>query len=361
MEEILCPAESEGLQGRELALRRCPCMAWGSARTSQGGVYGSPQAVPLIQEAPFGRVAVSSLNAKGQDRDRAGSPPGDCERGFLGGRWRMRSRPGRRQQVISPGQCLPCRGGAPTPGPSLPPARGQAVLPDAPCADSCPSGWSWLERGGGPRSMLDLIRPWSPAAWTWAGPRHLPTPSLPWPTGASVSSWDSVAGTGREDGGPRREEGKSLARVPCGAACRPPACWDGAGHGLFLVPKEGLAACSSCYEEAVHSSNHPAEARVCAHGHTHAQALMQIHECVQTNMCTHRGVHTGTQPHTGPGACPRLPIDTHTSIHMHTDIHTRTSHGAAGTQRPVPGAHTGCMQLQRHPQPQPGCTHALDT
>lgn len=130
------------------------------------------------------------------------------------------------------------RGESPPPGLPCHQPVVRPALPDAPCADSCPSGWPWLERGGGPHSMLDLIRPCSsPAAWTWAGPRHLPTPSLPWLIRACRSSWEPAAGTGKEDGGPRRQEGKSLARVPCGAARRPPARGDRAGHGLFLVLK----------------------------------------------------------------------------------------------------------------------------
>lgn len=86
--------------------------------------------------------------------------------------------------------------------------------------------------------MLDLIGPClCPAAWMWAGPQHLPTPSLAWLSRACMSSWETEAGTGRQGSGPRREEGSKLARVPCGAARQPPACWDRVGHGLFLVPK----------------------------------------------------------------------------------------------------------------------------
>lgn len=45
-----------------------------------------PRAVQLIQEPPFCRVGVSTLNAKGYGQARPGSPPGAWERGFLGGR-----------------------------------------------------------------------------------------------------------------------------------------------------------------------------------------------------------------------------------------------------------------------------------
>ena len=189
----------------------------------------APGAGQLSQEAP-------SVDAKGYEQTGQEAHWGP-ERGFLGGSGGGVPQDGERGQGLA-GDSLAssCRAGEESPPPGLlcrqPVVR--SGLPDAPCADSCPPAGPGGEQGGGPHSMLDLIRPClGPAARTGAGPRHLPTSSLPWLSRPCVSSWEPAAGTGKEDGGPRRAEGDSLARVPCGAARRPPARWARAGHGYF--------------------------------------------------------------------------------------------------------------------------------
>ena len=164
--------------------------------------------------------------------------------------------------------------------------------------------------------------------------------------------------------------------------------------------------CSSCYKEAFHGSNLPPEAthahactdapmyghthahgvraHACTdarmHGHTHAHgvhahactdtpmhtALVQIHECVQMTMRTHRGGYTGMQPCTQHRDMPTFTYrhaHKHSRAHRYADTHiARACQNTEGcTQDPPKCTPRLYSTAEAPPQPPQVCTHTLDT